>query len=367
MRPDLPAAIATAIDRCTRPSLVFDLARVQASLAAVAQAARAAGVTALFAAKSFPHPAVRALAGTQLAGFDVASPDEVAAVAALARREQVLSIADPTGRAAAAAAGWRGRLIVGCETAAQVDAAPANAEIAIRLSASLTGADPAIGAVQDGSGHRRSRFGIDIDPARMRAAIGELARAAGPRPVGLHVHHGPVAAASAERFVATARAALAAGRAAGVEPRFVNLGGAWGAISDLPGALRALRDALPAIEIVIEPGRRIAHGAGFACGRVTVTRELDDRRLCVVDLSRTCHLRWNQPELVASPPRTGAGRPTLFAGPTCYEEDTLGEWTVDPAQFLAGARVVVRNVTGYAVAWNTGFGGISPADIVMVD
>jgi len=28
---------------------------------------------------------------------------------------------------------------------------------------------------------------------------------------------------------------------------------------------------------------------------------------------------------------------------------------------------VLRNVTGYAVAWNTGFGGVPPADVVMIE
>jgi diaminopimelate decarboxylase len=365
VRPDLPTAVATAIERSARPSLVFDLARIDASLAAIAEAARGAGITALFAAKSFPHPAVRALAAAHLAGFDVASPGEVMDAAEVGG--QVLSVADPSGRAVAAAAGWRGRLVVGCETAAQVHAAPPHAEISIRLSASLTGRDPAVGAVLDGTGRRRSRFGIDVAPARMRDAIGELARAASPRPIGLHVHHGPVAATSSERFIATARAAIDAAADAGVAPRFIDLGGAWHAIADLPRTLRAIRAALPPpLEILIEPGRLVADGAGFACDRVTVARELDDRALCVVELSRICHLRWSQPELVAPPPRTGAGRTTLFVGPTCYEEDVLGDWTVEPARFPARGQVVLRNITGYAVAWNTGFGGVAPADVVMI-
>lgn len=371
MRPDLPAAIARAIERCERPTLVFDLAQIDANLAAIGRAAAAAGVTALFAAKSFPHAAVRARAAVHLAGFDAASPAEVVEVAEIARGGAggaVLSVADPSGRAvvAAAAAGWRGRLIASCETAAQVRTAPPGAEIAIRISASLTGRDRAIGAVLDGSGHRRSRFGLDVDPARRGAAIRELARAAHPRPVGLHVHHGPVSATAGERFVATARAALAAAAEAELAPRFLNLGGAWHAVPDLAGALAELRAALPPpLELLIEPGRRVADGAGFAASRIAAVRELDDRALCVLELSRSCHLRWSQPELVAPPPRTGAGRATLFVGPTCYEDDALGEWTVEPARFPAGGRAVLRHVTGYAVAWNTGFGGIAPADVVI--
>lgn len=369
MRADLPDSIAAALDRCARPSLVFDLARIDANMRALADAARAARITALFAAKSFPRPEVRAIAARRLAGFDVASAGELAEVAALGPVE-LISIADPTGRAGAelpeAAAR---RVIVGCETAAQVRAAPARAEIAIRLSASLTGRDPAVGAVQDGSGHRRSRFGLDLDLAagrrRALAELAELAAAAGGRPLGLHVHHGAVAAAGGDRFIATARAALAAAAEAGVTPRFLDVGGAWHAIADLPRALRDLRAALPPeLELIVEPGRALADGAGFACGRVTAARELEDRPLRVVDLSRLCHLRWSHVELVGRSPQHAA-RPTLFVGPTCFEDDSLGEWTVEPPP--PGARIAVRNVSGYAVAWNTGFGGVPPADVVLID
>jgi len=145
---------------------VFDRARIAANLRAIASAARAQGITALFAAKSFPHADVRALAGELLDGFDAASPGEVAELPAA----RVLSIFDPSGRATASAP-TRGRVIVGCETVHQVTAAPAHAEIAIRISASITGRDPAVGAVLDGSGHRRSRFGVEADGPAIRAMV----------------------------------------------------------------------------------------------------------------------------------------------------------------------------------------------------
>jgi diaminopimelate decarboxylase len=358
--------VAKRIARCDRPTLMFDLERIDANLVAIASAARKAGVTALFAAKSFPHPAVRALASARLAGFDAGSPEEVDQ--AIAIGAEVLSVADPTGRAISAAARWPGRLIVVCETIAQVHAAPKHAEIAIRVSSSLTGRDPAVGAVLEGSGRRRSRFGLDVDLERMSLAMKELASAAYPRAIGLHVHHGPIAATTSDRFVATARAALLAASAVDVSPRFLDLGGSWHAIADLPRALLDLRAAVaPALELMIEPGRRVADEAGFACGRVLVTRELDDRALRVIELSRVCHLRWSQPELVGLPPRTGAGRNTLFAGPTCYEDDVIGEWIVEPARYASDTWAVLRNITGYALAWNTGFGGLPPADVVMVE
>jgi diaminopimelate decarboxylase len=338
---------------CARATLVYDLATIDATMARVAAAARAHDIRVLFAAKSFPHPRVLALAARHLDGFDVASPGELADVPAAA----MISIFDPTGRAVASVAQRSAtRTIASIETAAQLAAAPPHAELAIRISASITGRDPAVGAILDGSGHRRSRFGLAD-----RAQISELVALAGGRRWGLHVHHGPVTATSAERFIATAVAALAL---VDREPGFLNLGGAWHGIADLAAAFAKLRAAIPrAIELVIEPGRMFAAGAGFACGLVTAARSLGDRELRVVDLSRACHLRWSPVELVAPAPHPGRGVKTLIVGPTCYEEDTLGEWTVAPAH--VAERVIVRDVPGYALAWNTGFAGIAPADVIV--
>lgn len=341
--------------RPVTPRLVFDVTRLESNVGAFAKAAQAARVTALFALKSFPHPHVRALAAAHLDGCDAASPEEVRAATG-----RVLSIADPSGRAAVAAEGWRGRLIVSCETIDQVRAAPSHAEIALRVSASLVGTDPAIGAVLDGSGHRRSRFGLES-----RAALRALFDAAAGRPVGLHVHHGPITATSAERFVVTARAVLAL---ADFTPRFLNLGGAWHGIADLPRALQDVRAAVPAeLELLAEPGRALVEGAGFARGTVVVARELEDRPLRVLDLSRICHLRWSQVDLVHRAPHPGEGRRALFVGPTCYEDDVVGEWTITPTLLPVGARVVLRGVTGYAVAWNTSFGGVPAAEVAFGD
>ena len=37
----------------------------------------------------------------------------------------------------------------------------------------------------------------------------------------------------------------------------------------------------------------------------------------------------------------------------------------DPDEFPVGATVTLAGVTGYAVAWNTGFGGVPPADVIV--
>lgn len=340
-------------DRCERATLVFDLSVIERNMQRVAATARAVGIRPLFAMKSFPHARVRELAARHLDGFDVGSLGELREAPAAA----IVSIVDPTGTAIAHAP--RGeRVIVGCETEDQVRAAPAHADVAIRISASITERDPAVGALLEGSGRRRSRFGLD-DRAHI-AALVELARRTGRR-VGLHVHHGPVTATNAERFIATARAALAL---VDSEPAFIDLGGAWHGIEDLAAAFAEIRAAIPsAIEILVEPGRLYAHEAGFATGRVVSRREVGDRVLAVVELSRICHLRWSQVELVARAPRPGEGRKVQLVGATCYEDDVIGEWIVEPAHLAE--RVVLRNVSGYALAWNTSFGGVPAADVVL--
>jgi diaminopimelate decarboxylase len=376
-------AVRDVIDRCERATLVFDGAKLAANMRAVAEAARAARITPLFAMKSFPHLRVVELAREHLAGFDAASVAELrVALAGVSGTSTVISIADPSGQALAHARNDR-RVIVACETVEQVRAVPAHDDIAIRVSASITGRDPAVGAILDGTGHRRSRFGLER-AADLRAMFdAATATTGGERRVGLHVHHGPVTAANAERFVASARAAIELARTAGLEPAFVDLGGAWHGIgiANIGDAFARIRAAIDetigarigapggddrVVDILVEPGRLLVEEAGFATGPTMGVRDLGDGRLLVTSaLSRICHLRWSQVELVAKAPHPGAGVKAVVVGPTCYEEDVVGEWIVEPSEIEK--RVVLRNVSGYAVAWNTSFGGVAPADVVIVE
>jgi diaminopimelate decarboxylase len=211
------------------------------------------------------------------------------------------------------------------------------------------------------------------------------------RVVGFHVHHGGVAATSPARLVATARAALAVADELGLAITWLDLGGSQhgigdGAVPALADALAELRAAVPAsVELAIEPGRLLALDAGYAVGHVVAGRELAERSVRVLDLSRSCHLRWQRitpalalrqhagawrPMRGVLPARTGEARRVLFTGPTCYEEDVVGEWKLgkddDGARWPHGSRLVVAGVDGYALAWNGGFGGIAPARVVAV-
>lgn len=354
------------------PQLIFDRAALVRTLRDVAAAARAADLRVLFAVKSFPHEEMLRLAAEHLGGFDVASRGELEAVRPLLTAQHQLSLTDPTDRAAESAE-LDEAAIISCESAEQLEralAAAPRARFAARLSSSLLGRDRAVGSIQSGDGHHRSRFGVDVDPDRARqhlAQMRELA-AAHQRPLGLHLHHSGVVPTSAARFLDSARAALALAASAELAPAFLNLGGSWhGVAAALAETWLALRSALGDLPLYAEPGRLFATGAGFAVGWVRAARALDDRDLRVLDLSRICHLRWSQPSLVEPAPRPGRARKLVLAGPTCYEDDLLGEWQVDDARAYApGAAVILRDVTGYAVAWNCGFAGVPAATVRFV-
>jgi diaminopimelate decarboxylase len=404
MRSDLPPAVQQLVEQLAPedgPQLIFERTQLERTMREVADAARAAELRVLFAVKSFPHAEVLAMAARWLDGFDVASGGELEAVRPLLDARHSLSITDPTGRAVAAHGGHVPALdeestsrdasapslvaqapIVSCESMEQLEEAlrsAPHAPLAVRLSSSLLGRDRAVGSIQSGDGHHRSRFGVDVDPARARGLLAQMAARAAEhqRPLGLHLHHSGVVPTSAARFLDSARAALELAAAADFRPAFFNLGGSWHGVADsLAEVWLALRAAIsawtastsaPELPLFVEPGRLFARGAGFALGWVRAARALDDRDLRILDLSRICHLRWSQPSLVEPAPRPGHARKLVLAGPTCYEDDLLGEWQVDDANAYApGAPVILRDLTGYAVAWNSGFAGVPAATVRIV-
>jgi diaminopimelate decarboxylase len=324
-------------------------------LAAIARAAR---VQPLFAAKACPLPVVLELARAHLDGVDVAGPEEQAAVAGA--RPTTVSVTWPgdvdVARLAALAAGGH-RVIVVCETAAALAAAAAvpTAILAVRLSVSELLDEDAPGGLRGDRGHQ-SRFGVA--PAELPA----LVAAAGPRLRALHLHGGPLA-------TSPARLARLATAAVGGSLHGFALDGAAASAGQatLADALAAARAAVPAdVELAIEPGRLVVDGAGFAAGRVLAARTIGGRAARVLSLSRLCHLRWSSPRMVARPPRAGEAVALTLLGATCCEDDVIADARVPAHELPAvGARVVLAAVSGYAVAWNRGFAGIPPAQVVV--
>ncbi|MEZ4366221.1 MAG: hypothetical protein R2939_08015 [Kofleriaceae bacterium] len=370
--PPALAALAAARVVDGPPALVFDAAAIDARMAAGAAIARRHRARVLSAAKALPHPALLALARPRLDGVDVAGAAEQALVG---DGFGLVSLADP------ARARWRGapppELTISCESVDDVRRARAQAptaSIGLRLSiSSLVPGDDAVGALAAGDGHRRSRFGVEVARPGGLATLRAMIAAAAGAPVGVHAHGAGVVYTSPRAWGRLAAAVAALLDEVALAPAFVDLGGGWHGVADeLDASLAAVRQALPEVELRLEPGRLWTLGAGFAVGHVRAARELDDRSLRVVSLSRLCHLRWSPVRLLAPPPPPGTGRKVMLVGPTCFEDDDVGQWTLGPgpdggAPLAVGQPVVLADVVGYALAWNTGFAGVAPAEVVVLD
>lgn len=364
-----PASVVDAAMRSVEPVLLYDLRAIERRMIAGAAAARAAGVSVLAAMKALAVPELLALAAGRLDGFDLAGPEED-------RAAPVVSVTFPGGADAARLRGLVARcerVIVSCETAAQVAAAASvpGVEIALRVSTSALGED-APGGVRDRGGGHASRFGVAVDELRGLAAI------APDRVRGLHLHGGPLAVTAA-RFAARAAAAMAAAEAAELAITRLDLGGSLHGFSldeptagraRLADALAAARAAVPAaIELCIEPGRLWTEGCGYAAGRVLAVRRAAGHDARVLALSRLCHLRWSTPNLCAPPPPRDDRHPLVLLGATCCEDDVIGDAIVPAATAAAlveGEVAIVAGVSGYAAAWNRGFGGVPAARVCCV-
>jgi diaminopimelate decarboxylase len=369
-----PVAIEAAAHAAEGPVLLYDLAAIAARIAAMRAAAQASRVGVLAAVKAVAIAPVLALAASSFDGLDVAGPDEDAAVTA--HRPAVVSVTYPGGATAArlhALVAPGRRVVVSCETAAQVAAAAAvpGVELVLRVSSSALG-EVAPGGLRDADGDHVSRFGVEV------AALRALAAVAPGRVRGLHVHGGALATSPA-RLAARAVAALAAAEAAGLTIERLDVGGSLhGFALDAPtagqatvaAALAALRAAVPAgLELCVEPGRVLTEGCGYAAGRVLVARSIGGLDARVLALSRLCHLRWSTPRLCAPPPTAADRQRLVLVGATCCEDDVLGDAVVPAAVAAAlgeGALAIVAGVSGYAAAWNRGFAGVPAASVITV-
>ena len=305
---------------------MFDLPRSSATCERVADGRSRVGIPPLFAMKSFPHPRVRELAArTSTASMRVArraarraGGDDRVDRRSDGRRDRARADGRPRDRRLRdSRAGAR----CARRTRRSRSASPRRSRAAIRRSVRCSRA-AVTGARDSASGSRR------------RSPRSCAPRRAGR--VGLHVHHGPVTATSAERFIATARAAIAL---AGFEPAFINLGGAWHGIADIAAAFAEIRAAFPhSIEIFVEPGRLYARMRGSRPVACVSSRELSAIACCGSSSCRasvTC--AGASPSSSRGHREPGEGRKVQLVGPTCYEEDVIGEWIVEPAH-VADAR-----------------------------
>lgn len=328
------------------PVLVFALASVTRTLAALRDLQSARDVSFLMAAKSAPPGPVAALAAEHLSGFDVSNLSEYQALPVNLEGLTVFvtspRLPDDLGPFLA-----RGnKLVVTVSTPGQhrqlAGMRPA-VDFCVRLNPShLLGHESHFGATED--------------------LVSALSRNAPHRFVGFHLHSGFSTDNVPESYVAMARWAADVARAHDLPLDRLNLGGGICFLSDreLADTVVEIRAALPNhTALTFEPGRPLTENAGYALARVLDTTGDD----LTVDLSAECHLRWSLVSIVV-PRSEGPTRQIRIFGPTCSEGDVLGTFEVPVGfEIRIGDVLLFGDVVGYSACWNLGFNGVPAAAV----
>lgn len=146
----------------------------------------------------------------------------------------------------------------------------------------------------------------------------------------------------------------------------VNLGGGFTRLTfeEIKEVTQRASAELPEHTLYFEPGRWISKNAGLAIGKVL---SLEEEKL-TVSLSAICHLRWSDQlysiSFAGSGQKINPHKYEIF-GPTCYENDKLGDVTTD-LKIAPGQPFILDQVSGYSVAWNHEFNGVEKADLVFL-
>lgn len=326
-----------------------------------------------YAVKANPRPEVLAnLVAAGITAFDVASPQEMAAVravhgqAVLHYNNPVRSEAEIARGVAAGVASWS------VDDPAELDKlapVPQGAEIAVRFALPVAGAAYDFGA----------KFGADPDlAARLLARV-----AASGRVPALAFHPG-TQCTDAGAWRAYIRAAAGIARAAGLRLARLNVGGGFAADRDgsapapepvlaaiAEETARAFGPAAPAL--LCEPGRAMVAEAASLLTRVkTIRRDgaavylndgiyggLADLR----DMGPTARIRVLDPE---GRPRRGAPVARTLFGPTCDSLDRLPEGMTLPADTRPGDYVLFDGMGAYSLAMSTAFNGYGVARVATV-
>jgi ornithine decarboxylase len=391
VNPRLRAALAAA----TEDRVVFDLDGIAAQYDALAR--ELPGVAVRFALKACPVDEVLACLARRGAGFDAASPDEIAqALRAGAPADRIHygnTVKSDAHIAAAHRLGIRDFATDSVEDVAALAAHAPGARVFCRLATSGYGALWGLSR----------KFGCSPEDA---VRVLEAARAAELAPAGLSVHVGSqqMTAEAWRRAVETLAGVLTALHARGIVPDHINLGGGLPALgyTDRRGrrleppldkifavireGIRHLRDLSPAPPaFLIEPGRHLVadHGAirahvsrltsrrqsdgettywlYLSCGKFSGLYEMDEVRYPLV--------------LPTHPVEDPAGGteyvPAVIAGPTCDSDDAYAHdhpRVRVPKAAASGDPVWVLSSGAYALSYMTqGFNGFRPLPHVSID
>lgn len=382
MSADLPARLASALAAATSDRIVFDLTGIADQCEQLLR--ELPGVAVRFALKACPVPEVLTCLAECGAGFDAASPAEIAQALATGVPADRIHYGNTVKSDADIAEAYRlGVRTFATDSTQDVAAIAANApgsRVFCRLTTSGEGALWGLGR----------KFGCSQgDAVRVLSA----ARAAGLTPAGLSVHVGSqqMTADAWRQAIDSLCGTIVLLGEQDIVLDHVNLGGGLPALGYLDrqgrrleppldkmfavirDGMEQLRHVSPApLGFVVEPGRHLVadHGAIRAHVYRLTTREQPDGDTAhwlylscgkFNGLYEMDQLRYR---LVFPGHPDGNRVPAVIAGPTCDSDDAYGNkhrGTPVPAAVASGDPVWILSAGAYATSYTTrGFNGFRP-------
>lgn len=360
-----------------RPTLVLDIARVDAQYRALAEGLGRARIH--YAVKANPQREIIERLVALGSGFDAASRAEIELCLSLGAHPDHISFGNTVKKPRDIAFAWNAGVTLFAADAPEelekiAEHAP-GAEVYIRLIVDASEADWPLSR----------KFGIAREGA---IQLLDYARDLGLKPVGLSFHVGSQTK-RAEMWTATLDQVAAvwhAARAAGHDLTLLNIGGGFPAFygeeiqGPTPYAARVMELVTERFgdvpHVMAEPGRGLVAEAGAIAAEVLlVSRKSDNdlHRWVFLDIGKFSGLAETMDEAIryqflTERDHEGHG-PCILAGPSCDSADVLYEKRpVDlPLGLRSGDKFIIRNCGAYTSTYaSIGFNGFPPLDVVVL-
>ncbi|QDQ26173.1 type III PLP-dependent enzyme [Chitinimonas arctica] len=327
-------------------------------------------VTPHYAVKCNPDPQVLKVLREAGAGFEIASPAELAMCRALDVPASELYYSNPMRAreavAEAAAAGVQWYVIDSVTELRKVRAIKPDASFYLRLHTDNTGS---VSPLSEKFGVFEDEVAAILDEAvRLRADLAGATFHAGSQ--CLQPRNWQIGIAAAVRL-------FDAMRARGLTPRLLNLGGGFPvehrdaipAIATIGALINEALEAVPAdVRIMAEPGRFLVSDAGWLVCRVIGHTIRKNQPWAYLDagvfnglLETTTGIEYDMRS-----DRTGATIPWVVAGPTCDSMDICSRTQPLPADLQEGDFIYVRNAGAYSNACGSTFNGFALPEVLVV-
>jgi ornithine decarboxylase len=354
------------------PCLVIDLAVIEENYRELQRNLPLARI--FYAVKANPAPEIIGKLAELGASFDVASRGEIDLCLAAGAPAERLSFGNTIKKERDIAYAYeKGVRLFAFDSDAELD----------KLAAAAPGASVFCRILTDGQGADwplSRKFGC---VPSMAAALLLRARDRGLDACGVSFHVGSqqTALKAWDKAVGEAAKLFRRLREDGLDLRLLNLGGGFPARyrTDVPAAPACADAVMKAMtrhfgndlpEMIIEPGRGLAGGAGVIQAEVVLIARKDyaDRKRWVyLDIGKFGGLAETMDEAIKYPIATqrdgGATGPVVIAGPTCDSADILYEHSDYklPLDLKVGDKVTIHGTGAYTSSYSSvGFNGFAP-------